>query len=294
MIGIARRRGLPTSAARELGGASRRTLILRIGLVGGIAALAALALVTSGRLGARPTSFFATGNGGGVLVLDISTSVEPRKYQRIHRVLSSLSETSTRVGLVVFSDAAYEMFPPGTRGDELRALLPFFQPPPQVPFGPTPRSRGFDRRQQPPAFDPNTPWTATFRGGTRISGGLVTAREMIERDGGDPTVMLVSDLDDSALDTEPLTQELIRYEAAGIDLRVVPLFAFPDDRDLFERLVGEEAFVLNDELLRNTELQERQTLIAPFPIALALAAAALLALLALNEHLCARVSWRRA
>ena len=117
---------------------------------------------------------------------------------------------------------------------------------------------------------------------------------MIERDGGDPTVMLVSDLDDSALDTELLTQELIRYEAEGIDLRVVPLFAFAEDRDLFERLVGEEAFVQNDELLRNSELEERQSLVGPFPVALALAAAALLALLALNEHLCARVSWRRA
>jgi hypothetical protein len=289
MIDAVRRRGLPTSAARELGGASRRTLLLRMGLTGGVVALAAIALVTSGQLGARPTSFFATGEGGGVLVLDISTSVEPRKYQRIHRVLSSLSETSTRVGLVVFSDVAYEMFPPGTRGDELRALLPFFQPPPQAPLRPT-----SGRPQLPPPFDSNTPWTATFRGGTRISSGLGTAREMIERDGGDPTVMLVSDLDDSALDTETLTQELIRYDAAGIDLRVVPLFAFPDDRDLFERLVGEEVFVTNDELLRNTELQERQTLIAPFPVALALAAAALLALLALNEHLCARVSWRRA
>ena len=37
--------------------------------------------------------------GGGVVVLDVSTSVEPRKYERIQRVLSSLSETSTRVGL---------------------------------------------------------------------------------------------------------------------------------------------------------------------------------------------------
>ena len=293
MIGAYRRRGLPTSAARELGGPSRRTLVLRVALVSLVGALVAVALVLSGRLGATPTSYFATGSGGGVLVLDLSTSVEPRKYQRIHRVLRTFSQTSTRIGLVVFSDVAYEMFPPGTRGDELRALLPFFQPPPQTPFVPR-RGRRFDPRQLPPPFDPDTPWTSTFRGGTRISTGLLVAREMIERDGGAPTVMLVSDLDDSALDTEELTQELIRYESEGIDLRVVPLFAFPDDRDLFERLVGEEAFVHNDELLRNSELDERQSLVAPFPVMLALATAALLALLALNEHLCARVSWRRA
>ena len=106
--------------------------------------------------------------------------------------------------------------------------------------------------------------------------------------------MLVSDLDDSALDTELLTQELIRYEAAGIDLRVTPLFAFGEDRDLFERLVGEEAFVQNDELLRNSAIEERQSLVGSFPLLLTLAAAALLLLLAVNEHVCARVAWRRA
>ena len=83
------------------------------------------------RLGARPTSYFASG-GGGVVVLDLSTSVEPRKYQRIQRVLRSLSQSSTRLGLVVFSDVAYEMFPSGTRGNELDALLPFFEPPPEL------------------------------------------------------------------------------------------------------------------------------------------------------------------
>lgn len=294
MIASYRRRGLPTSVARELGGAATRTRVVRVGLVLAACALVALAVLASGSLGARPTSYFATGSGGGVLVLDLSTSVEPRKYARIQRVLRSLSETSTRLGLVVFSDVAYEMFPPGTRGDELEALIPFFTPP-ERPVDATRRFRRFDRqRPQLPNFDVNTPWTSTFRGGTRISTGLEVARRAIERDGGRPTVMLVSDLDDSALDTELLTQELIRYETEGIDLRVVPLFAFPDDRDLFERLVGEEAFVQNDELLRNSNLEERQTLVGAFPVALALAAAALLALLALNEHLCARVSWRRA
>jgi hypothetical protein len=289
-----RRPGLPTSAARELAGAARRTLVLRLGLVLGAVALAAVALLASTKLGARPTSYFASG-GGGVVVLDVSTSVEPRKYQRIQRVLSSLSETSTRVGLVLFSDVAYEMFPPGTRGEELRALMPFFEPPPQQPFDPTRRfRRGDPRLQLPTNFGLDSPWDATFRGGTRISHGLAEARRIVQRDGTRPTVMLVSDLDDSALDTEELTQELIRYEAAGIDLRVVPLFAFPEDRDLFERLLGERAFVQNDELLRNTEIEERQTLVGAFPVTLAVVGGLLLVVLAVNEHLLARVSWRRA
>ncbi len=295
MIGAYRRSGLPTSAVRELVGARRRTTILRFAFVLGAAGLLAIAVVASDRLGARPTSYFATG-GGGVVVLDLSTSVEPRKYQRIQRVLRSLSLSSTRVGLVVFSDVAYEMFPPGTRGSELEALVPFFQPPPLTSFDPTRRrSRRFDPRPRlPRTFGLASPWTATFRGGTRISLGLETARQVIERDRTRPTVMLVSDLDDSALDTEALTQELIRYESAGLELRIVPLFAYNEDRDLFERLVGEDAFVQNDELLRNSEIEERQSLVGSFPLVLALATAALLVLLALNEHVCARVSWRRA
>jgi len=290
-----RRSGLPTSAVRELEQTARRTLVRHVGLALCAVAVLAAALLLSTRLGARPTSYFASG-GGGVIVLDLSTSVEPAKYRRIQRVLRSLAQTSTRVGLVVFSDDAYEMLTPGTRGDELRPLLPFFEPPPAAPIvrrsGRSGRSRGGS--QELPSFGRASPWTGTFRGGTKISAGLGEARRVIERDGIQPSVLLISDLDDSALDTERLTQELIRYEADGIDLRVVPLFAFNEDRDLFEQLLGEEAFVQNRELLGNSAIEERQTLVGSFPSALVVAAAALLALLALNERLCGRVSWRRA
>jgi hypothetical protein len=285
VIGAYRRPGLPTSATRELGGAARRTRVVRIGLAVCASALLVTAFLASDRVEARPTSYFATG-GGGVVVLDLSTSVDPRKGQRVFRVLRSLSETSTRLGLVVFSDVAYEMFPPGTRGDQLRPLLPFFEPPRQSFVG---RQDGLPR-----SFGPASPWTATFRGGTRISTGLREARRVIDRDGVRPEVMLISDLDDSTLDTEQMIRELLRYEADGIDLRVVPLFPPPEDRDLFERLVGEEAFVQNEELLRNTAIEERQSLVGSFPVAVSLSAACLLGLLALNERLCGRLAWSRA
>lgn len=293
MIGLRGTGGLPTTAARELTGPAHRTLVVRVALL--LTALAVLtgALMLSDDLGARPTSYFATG-GGGVVVLDLSTSVEPQKYRRIQRVLRSLAESSGRIGLVVFSDVAYEMFPPGTRADELRPLLRFFEPPdlPTFPRGRRDRQRPF--RISPRSFGIATPWTGTFRGGTRISAGLVEALRVIRRDGVRPAVLLISDLDDSALDTELLTQELIRYETEGIDLRVVPLFANPEDRDLFEQLVGEEAFVQNQELLRNTAIEERQTLTGSFPLPLVAAALALLLLLAANERVCGRVAWRRA
>jgi hypothetical protein len=117
---------------------------------------------------------------------------------------------------------------------------------------------------------------------------------MIERDRiTPPSVLLVSDLDDSAFDSSPLTQELIRYQRDGIRLRIVPLFPSPEDRQLFGRLAGPQAFIQNDELLANTALEERRTLVGSFPFTLAGLIALLLLVLAANERACARLSWRR-
>lgn len=278
---------LTTSAASELEGVARRTRWLRWALA--VSAILVLAVALSLARGAdvRPTSYFASGSGG-IVVLDLSTSVETTKYRRIQRVLRSLAMTGSRVGLVVFSDSAYEALPPGTRGEELTPLMRFF------PVVREPRSRDEVERNAQRSFGIATPWSGTFRGGTRISTGLREARLMIERDGiADPSVLLVSDLDNSGIDTPVLTQELIRYEQSGIDLRIVPLFPNPEDRQLFGRTTGPEKFVLNKELLRNSEIEERQTLVGNFPLAFVLVASLLLALLALNERLCMRMSWGR-
>lgn len=278
---------LTTSAASELEGVARRTSWLRWALA--VSAILVLAVALSLARGAdvRPTSYFASGSGG-IVVLDLSTSVETTKYRRIQRVLRSLAMTGSRVGLVVFSDSAYEALPPGTRGEELTPLMRFF------PVVREARSRDEVERNAQRSFGIATPWSGTFRGGTRISTGLREARLMIERDGiADPSVLLVSDLDNSGIDTPVLTQELIRYEQSGIDLRIVPLFPNPEDRQLFGRTTGPEKFVLNKELLRNSEIEERQTLVGNFPLAFVLVASLLLALLALNERLCMRMSWGR-
>lgn len=279
---------LTTSAASELEGVARRTRWVRWALA--LSAILALAVAMSFARGAdvRPTSYFASGNGG-IVVLDLSTSVENTKYRRIQRVLRSLAMSGSRVGLVVFSDSAYEALPPGTRGEELTPLIRFF------PVAREPRSREEVERNAQRSFGIATPWSGTFRGGTRISTGLREARLMAERDGiADPSVLLVSDLDNSGIDTPVLTQELIRYEQSGIDLRIVPLFPNAEDRQLFGRTTGPEKFVLNKELIRNSEIEERQTLVGTFPLAFVLVAALLLALLALNERLCMRMSWGRA
>lgn len=286
--------GLPTSAAAELGTAHRRTRLLRFAF--GLAALALLGvcLVLARSLGSLPTTYFATGSGG-IVVLDLSTSVDVQKAQRAHRVLRALSETEGRVGLVVFSDSAYEMLPPDTRSAELEPLLPFFAAGPQR--SPDSYRRGSGGRVVPvgpsSAQPRESPWSLTFRGGTRISTGLSEARRVIEREGvRGLSVLLVSDLDNSGFDTSALTEEFARYERSGIDLRVIPLFPGPEDRALFVQLVGRQAFVARPELLRNTEVQERQTLVGAFPLALVVAGAGLLLLLAANERWCGRLVWR--
>ncbi len=139
---------------------------------------------------------------------------------------------------------------------------------------------------------PESPWSGSFRGGTRISTGLRVARTMITRDSlATPSVLLISDLDDSPFDIPSLTQELVRYQRLGIRLRLVPLFPGVEDRRFFSRLLGENAFVTNAELLRNTALEEKRTLVASFPVAFAVVAALLILLLAINEHVGARLSW---
>jgi hypothetical protein len=283
MSALRPRPSIPVSDAGALDPAARRTRRVRLVLAAAAILLLLGALVFSRELQARPNSYFAAG-GSGIVVVDLSTSVDPARYRRLARVLRTFVETNQPVGLVVYSDTAYEMVPPGTRGAELRPLLRYFELRQQPREG--------ERRQQGFAF-PESPWSGTFRGGTRISTGLSVARELVERDGIEPgSVVLVSDLDDSPFDIPPLTQEIIRYQRDGIRLRVVPLFPAREDRDLFERLVGSDAFVQNDELLANTALEERRTLVGAFPLALVVAGALLLLVLGFNEQVCGRLRWR--
>jgi len=292
-LSLRRRPGLPTSAADELRREQRRTRRLRLALAVGALALMLTAFGLSRDLHALPTSYFASGSGG-VVVLDLSTSVDAQKSQRVLRVLQSLAETEGRIGLVVFSDSAYEMLPPDTRSEELRPLLPFFEQGAVGAGGP----RGFGGRRggrgtpAPRQRGTDSPWSLAFRGGTRISTGLAEARQVIAREGDRSlSVLLLSDLDDSGFDTPALTEELTTYERDGIRLRVIPLFPAPEDRKLFTGIAGRNVFVDRPELLRNTTVRERLTLVGSSPWTFVCAGALLLGLLALNERWCARLAW---
>ena len=293
-LSLRRRSGLPTSAADELRGEHRRTRWLHVLLAAAALGLLLGALGLARDLHALPTSYFASGSGG-IVVLDLSTSVDAQKSQRVMRVLQSLSETEGRIGLVVFSDSAYEMLPPDTRSEELRPILRFFEAPPGG-FG----RPGFGRRRQSqptqPAQQPEqSPWSLSFRGGTKISTGLAEARAIVARERNPSlSVLLLSDLDNSGFDSSALLEEVTQYERAGIRLRVVPLFPAAEDRDFFERVVGEDAILERAELVRNTSVKESLTLVGSSPWMLAGVGACLLLLLALNERYGAKLAWGRA
>ncbi len=265
---------VPLADAARLWTASRRTALARVCLAAALLALLAASLVAALRLHTRPTSYFSSG-GGGLVVADFSKSIDPRSYQRMSQILRTLADSDQRIGLIVFSDDAYEMLPAGTRGDEVRPMLRFF------------RGDALTLAGQ------ETPWSSAFLGGTQIGQGLQMARLSLEReDQKQGSVLLVSDLDDAATDVPLLTSEIELYRRAGIRLRVAPLFPAPENVAFFTSLAGRAAILGPGELLDNSKAAERRSVVGGFPLWLFLGGGLLLLGLAANERLTRRLEWR--
>jgi hypothetical protein len=284
-----RRAGIPLADARALTGPAARTRLVRALLALLLAALLAGAFLAARAQPVHHSSFFAAGESG-IVVLDFSSSIGVPGYQRITNVLRPVVEANQPIGVVYFSDVGYVALPPGTPGRELRSFLRFLRTP---PLGEFPSAAQLARAERAFSRIEANPWSAAFRGGTRISAGLETAREAVLREGGRGTVLLVSDLDDSLFDLPSLGETLARYRRDGIRLRVVPLFPSTEDRAFFRRAIGPGVFVTHAELLRNARSTEQRSLQSGFPLALVLLALALLAALAANELLCGRLEWGR-
>src|SRR5581483_4056434 len=183
------------------------------------------------------------------------------------------------LGLVVFSDTAYELFPPGSPGLELRSILRFFVP-------------VHDAKLRDRSGLLTSPWDDSFRGGTQISGGLWEGMETLRRahvHGG--TVLLVSDLADEPDDVQKLVPLVIQMQRAHIKLKILALDPTAADRNLFTRLAGANAFVGAPPSLGVGGVLHRvaQHLSRPLPWALAACALALLVALGLNELACGRL-----
>jgi hypothetical protein len=192
-------RVLRLADAGSLGAAARRARVVWAVLVAG---LVALLVVFALEARSRPAgASILPPRTSAVIVIDLSSSMRGAS-RRIARALLGLPRPGRRLGLVVFSDTAYEALPLSTPAESLRSWIELFE------------------RGRPALY----PWTPSFSGGTWISSGLVAARRMLRRAGvHDGHVLLVSDLVDGPSDLPNLQSVLAQYQRDGIDLGVIPV-----------------------------------------------------------------------
>lgn len=258
---------VPTSEPVRLRGARRRTTVLRAGLAAALALLLAAAVLVAREYDVRHAPLVASGSSG-VIVLDLSASVFEGGFEATVR---KLVQTDERAGLVVFSDAAYELLPPGSSGREFEPLLRFF-------------------RSSTTGFLPPNPWDR-FRAGTRISEGLKVAREALLREGeGQGTIVLLSDLEILPDEVQRLVTVFADLRRDGFDLQIVPLGAREERRELVEQLLGGDALlpepVSGEEAVR---ARGEGSVTTGLPFAFLVVGSILVLALATNERTLARL-----
>ncbi len=285
-------RRLPTARRRpaiplaDLDGLHRpllRTTAVRLGLLAALLVLAAVAIWRAARLEVRALSFLPR-DTTTILVLDQSKSVYLSGYQDIAALFRSFADDDAPIGLVTFSDIAYELLPPGTHGVELRSFVRFY----------TPSKGGANALDTGPRF-PRTPWDSSFSGGTKISEALGLARHLLRRDHvRRGTILLISDLDTADTDLPALAGSLTELRrSALVDLRVFPLHPDSGPLRFFQQFLGKGAFVSSASVALNRHVETRQRFEAASPTWLVIPAFLLLAALAANEFFCGRIELGR-
>jgi hypothetical protein len=214
--------GLDSHDVDALRRPSLRTRILRGALLLAAVALLAAAASSASNLETREHGLLPSGSVG-VVVVDLSLSIADDDYNVVRRALRRLVDEDAPIGLVVFSDVAYELLPPGTPASEMGPMLRLLIPP----------------RLGPPI----NPWTDSFRAGTRVSTALELARGIIEREQVDKaSILLVSDLETAPDDIPALARTVEGIRSSDIELRVVGLAPSSDARVIFEGLLQDRAF----------------------------------------------------
>jgi von Willebrand factor type A domain len=264
------RRGLavPSADLPRLDVPAQRTAAVRIVLTAALIATVAWLFVVAKSAGTGRAAVFPEGAETGVVALDMSASISGPIYARVATTLRGIVNANQSVGLIMYSDTAYELLPPNSPPGAMLQFIPFFVP--LRYYGST------------PVFG-QTPWD-TFMGGTRVAAGLEMARKALRRaDVKHGSILLVSDLDDSNADQGLLENEALRLRADHIPVRIVPLFAQPRDKRLFAALFGEDSFV-DPSVFTHTATRHAQSVRAPSPWAVILLGLILVGLLAGNER----------
>jgi hypothetical protein len=269
---------VPIGEAARLRPAARRTTLIAAGLAVVIGVAAVAVNVAARQDEPRRVSLLPAGDSV-VVVLDFSLSIPEVAYTRMRNAMNELAASDARVGLVVFSDIAYEVLPTGSPAAELQPVLKYL----------TPVEGELNDRTGGPLYAAD-PWSGGFRGGTRISVAIERGREMIQREGGAGSILLLSDLDTADADAEPLGQALARLRQAKIPMRIVPLYPLEENHAYFASQVGREAFSDWNRFFAAGGITERfEPPKASPPLGLVLAGVALLLLLGLNELRCRRL-----
>jgi hypothetical protein len=251
----------------DLRAAADRTTTVRIALVLALAATLGGAILLARSAGSGRAALLPTGSKAGVVVIDMSGSVSGAPFERIATVLRALAAANQAMGLVMFSDTAYELLPPNSPVSSLLAFERFFNP--------TEVSNGS------PLFGV-TPWNQ-FSAGTRISAGLRMGQLALQRAHiTHGSLLLISDLNDSTSDEEGLVAEAFALKKAQIPLRIVPVVASPADTRIFGSLFGYDSF-LPPSAYQTIADEQVQPIATSWPWALIAVGTALVGLLAANE-----------
>jgi hypothetical protein len=264
---------LPYGELDALRGPRRRAAARRIALGLGIGAIFLAALAIAFSRDARPNSVLPAGTSG-MIVLDLSASTGAKT--EVGELIRRIAAGDEQTGLVVFSDGAYEVLPPGTPGRDLTPMIRFFTPRP-------------DRDAIP------DPWSSSFAGGTNVIAGIERALASLERDGvSSGSLLLVSDLEFVPEQIARLPALLTELRETRVELRILPVDARPEQHEFFERVLGRDAFVDvgSAALIAAGETSERNLFRLAeegTPWLFVLLAGALLGLLAVNERYCARL-----
>ncbi len=268
-LGSLRRRNVVRLAELPaLRGAALRTsvvrMVLALALVGTLAGL----LHAARSAGSGRAAVFPEGTNTGIVAVDMSASIAGPTYARVASTLRGIVDANQSIGLVMFSDTAYELLPPNSPPGALLQFIPFFTP--VRYYGATP-------------FFAQSPWD-TFSGGTRLASGLTAARlALVRAHVKHGAILIVSDLDDSAADQPALDAEVVRLRQAHIPVRIVPLFADAVRLRYFATVFGANTFV-DPSVFTHTAKRHEQSIAAAQPWALLLLGLTLVLLLAGNER----------
>ncbi|MBA2462590.1 MAG: VWA domain-containing protein [Actinobacteria bacterium] len=267
------RHPIPTTEPGQLRRAVRRTAIVRVALALVLCGVLTLAFLEARSTDPRRAPLVPSGTTG-MLVLDLSASVYEDAFGQTIRKLARAGE---RTGVVAFSDAGYELLPPGTPARELLPLLRFFNPEAASSTGALPVD----------------PWQ-DFRAGTQISQGLIVAHEALIRERAESgSIVLVSDLEILPDEVIRLSEVVADLRRDGVRLRIVPLFPTPEKYARIRQIVGESSFLRESEAASPVAAPEARSLAHAVPWTFVLLGGLLVLLLALNEGLLSRLELRR-